>query len=218
MHRVQSTPRAVLQVATATLLAAACTATGPPASTPGALPSSTTSAGGTFTATTSTASTASTASPPSPVSTSSSATGQPTSAAALPTLLQFTATTVDSKPFDGAALYGRKTVLWFWAPWCTVCARNASGVRSAATALGPDVSVIGVAGLSSSADDMRGFVQRGGLENVTNLADTTGDLYSRFGVTQQDTYVFISPDGSAKTVNGYSSTVDIVGLAGKAFG
>ncbi len=212
MHRVQFAPRAVLTVATATLLVTACTATGPQTSTPGAFPGSTTSAGGTPTATISTSSIASSA------STSNTATGQPTSAAALPALLQFTATTVDGKPFDGAALYGHKTVLWFWAPWCTVCARNAGGVRSAATALGPDVEVIGVAGLSSSADDMRGFVQRGGLQNVTNLADTTGDLYARFGVTQQDTYVFVSPDGSAKTVNGYSSTVDIVGLAGKVLG
>ena len=200
MQRVQPAARAVLTVAAATLLVAACTASGRPAATP---PSSTTSAGVRSTATT---------------STSSTATGQPTSAAALPALLQFTATTVDGKPFDGAALHGRKTVLWFWAPWCTVCARNAGSVRSAATALGPAVEVIGVAGLSSSADDMRGFVQRGGLQTITNLADTTGDLYSRFGVTQQDTYVFVSPDGSAKTVNGYSSTVDIVGLAEKTFG
>jgi peroxiredoxin len=216
MQRVQSAPRAVLTVAAATLLVAACTASGPPpAATPAAPSSSTTSHGGTSTATTSTASTSSTSST---ASTASTATGQPTSAAALPALLQFTATTVDGKPFDGAALQGRKTVLWFWAPWCTVCARNAGSVRSAATALGPAVKVIGVAGLSSSADDMRGFVQRGGLQTITNLADTTGDLYSRFGVTQQDTYVFVSPDGSAKTVNGYSSTVDIVGLAGKTFG
>ncbi|MEO7234158.1 MAG: redoxin domain-containing protein [Lapillicoccus sp.] len=163
-------------------------------------------------------STAGTANTSSSASTSDTATGQPTSAAALPALLQFTATTVDGKPFDGAALYGHKAVLWFWAPWCTICARNAGGVRSAVTALSPDIEVIGVAGLSSSADDMRGFVQRGGLQNIINLADTTGDLYSRFGVTQQDTYVFVSPDGSAKTVNGYSSTVDIVGLAGKIFG
>ena len=215
MHRIQSAPHAVLTLAAATLLVTACTAISPPTPTPGAFPSSTTSAGGTPTVRTSSAGTPNTSSS---ASTSRATTSQPTSAASLPALLQFTATTVEGKLFDGAALYGRKAVLWFWAPWCTVCARNAGGVRSAATALGTDVEVIGVAGLSASADDMRGFVQRGGLQNVINLADTTGDLYARFGVTQQDTYVFVSPDGSAKTVNGYSSTVDIVGLAGKLFG
>ena len=99
----------------------------------------------------------------------------------MPAALAFRATTVDGTAFAGAELAGKKTVLWFWAPWCTVCARAAAGVKDAATALGPDVRVVGVAGLSTDAADMRRFVDRGGLQSMTNLADTTGDLYARFG-------------------------------------
>ena len=120
--------------------------------------------------------------------------------------------------FAGADLAGKKTVLWFWAPWCTVCARAAGDVKTAAAALAPDVRVIGVAGLSTDATDMRRFVERGGLQSMTNLADTTGDLYARFGVTQQDTFVLVGPDGTATRHPAYSQEVDLVALAQKTFG
>ena len=61
----------------------------------------------------------------------------------VPAVLTFRATTVDGTAFAGAELAGKKTVLWFWAPWCTVCARAAAGVKDAAAALGPDVRVVG---------------------------------------------------------------------------
>ena len=127
-------------------------------------------------------------------------------------------TTVDGTAFAGAELAGKKTVLWFWAPWCTVCARAAAGVKDAATALGPDVRVVGVAGLSTDAADMRRFVDRGGLQALTNLADTTGDLYARFGITQQDTFVLIGPDGTVSRHPAYSQDVDLVALARQTFG
>ena len=141
-----------------------------------------------------------------------------TSAATVPAALAFRATTVDGTAFAGAELAGKKTVLWFWAPWCTVCARAAAGVKDAATALGPDVRVVGVAGLSTDAADMRRFVDRGGLQSLTNLADTTGDLYARFGITQQDTFVLIGPDGTVSRHPAYSQDVDLVALARQTFG
>jgi hypothetical protein len=33
-------------------------------------------------------------------------------------LRSFAGTTVEGKPFSGASLAGKPTVLWFWAPWC----------------------------------------------------------------------------------------------------
>jgi len=146
----------------------------------------------------------------------SAATASP--AATLPGALAFRATTVDGTAFAGAELAGKKIVLWFWAPWCTVCARAAAGVKDAATALGPDVRVVGVAVLSTDAADMRRFVDRGGLQALTNLADTTGDLYARFGITQQDTFVLIGPDGTVSRHPAYSQDVDLVALARQTFG
>ena len=141
-----------------------------------------------------------------------------TTATSVPPVLTFRATTVDGTPFAGADLAGTKTVLWFWAPWCTVCARAAAGVKQSAAALGPDVRVVGVAGLSTDAADMRRFVDRGGLQAITNLADTTGDLYARFGITQQDTFVLITPDGTVSRHPAYSQDVDLVALARQTFG
>ena len=158
-----------------------------------------------------TSSSATTPTTPAPTASSSAA-------AAVPAVLDFTAVTVDGAAFSGADLAGRRTVLWFWAPWCTVCARAAADVKRAAAALGPDVRVVGVAGLSSDAASMRVFVDRGGLQSMTHLADTGGDLYARFGVTQQDTFVLVRPDGTVSRHASYSQDVDLVALARQTLG
>ncbi|MFV0132387.1 hypothetical protein ACLGIH_03845 [Streptomyces sp. HMX87] len=43
--------------------------------------------------------------------------GSGSQGAKVPESLNFTATTVDGKPFDAKTLAGNPTVLWFWAPW-----------------------------------------------------------------------------------------------------
>jgi peroxiredoxin len=202
MRVARATPSRLAAIALAVALCAACSnaGTGDTAGAVTPTPASTTA---------STSAPAPTTSEPASVS---------TAAALVPAALAFRATTVDGKAFAGADLAGRKTVLWFWAPWCTVCARAADDVKAAVEALAPDVRVIGVAGLSTDAADMRRFVERGGLQSLTNLADTTGDLYARFGVTQQDTFVLVAPDGTATRHPAYSQDVDLVALAQKTFG
>jgi len=203
MRAARATTARVAALALAVAACAACNTAGT-SDTPGAV--------GQTPASTTTASTSA------PALATSEPASSSTSAAAVPAALDFRATTVDGAAFAGADLAGKKTVLWFWAPWCTVCARAAGDVTTAAAALAPDVRVIGVAGLSTDATDMRRFVERGGLQSMTNLADTTGDLYARFGVTQQDTFVLVGPDGTATRHPAYSQDVDLVGLAQKTFG
>jgi peroxiredoxin len=203
MRAARATPSRLAAIALAMTLCAACSSAGT-GNTPGAMAQTPASA-----TTPSTSASAPTSSEPA---------GPSTSAASVPAALAFRATTVDGAAFAGADLAGKKTVLWFWAPWCTVCARAAGDVRAAAATLAPGVRVIGVAGLSSDAADMRRFVERGGLQSMTSLADTTGDLYARFGVTQQDTFVLVAPDGTASRHPAYSQDVDLVALAQKTFG
>jgi peroxiredoxin len=131
--------------------------------------------------------------------------------------VRFTADRVDGATFDGASLAGRKTVLWFWAPWCTVCARSADDVKAAAADLG-DVTFVGVAGLSSDADAMRAFVERHGVGGFAQLADTGGDLYTRFGVTQQHTFVLVDADGTLTRQPAYGRDVDLADLVRSTFG
>lgn len=145
---------------------------------------------------------ASTTSPPAPV----------------PDILEFTAQTVAGDTFDGGTLAGKPAVLWFWAPWCPVCKRGAGDVVAAATELGDQVNVVGVAGLSGSVDDMRAFVEETGAQSVSHIADVDGTVYTRFEVVQQDTFAFISTDGTVELVDAYGSDPDIVGIAREQFG
>lgn len=135
----------------------------------------------------------------------------------VPKELAFTATTVSGESFDGASLAGQDTVLWFWAPWCTVCARSAPTVRAAATEL-PDVRFVGVAGLSSDSNAMGDFVGRHKVGDLTHVADTGGDVYTRFGVTQQHTFVLIGADGSVTRHPAYGKDVDLAALVRSTFG
>ncbi len=141
----------------------------------------------------------------------------PAASAAVPALLQFTAPTVAGGELDARSLAGRRTVFWFWAPWCTICARSAPGVAAAAAQLGDAVRVIGVAGLSSDAGSMSRFVQQNGVGTLTNLADTGGDVFTRFGVTQQDTFVLVDETGKATTVAAYGQDVDLPALVASTF-
>lgn len=135
---------------------------------------------------------------------------------AVPAVLDFDAAQVSGAPFDPRSLAGTDTVFWFWAPWCTECAAAAAGVQDAADA-NDNVTFVGVAGLSSDAADMQGFVDEHGL-TFTQLADLDGGVYTHFGITQQDTYVLVSADGDVETIDGYGSDVDAQQLVDDAFG
>ena len=142
----------------------------------------------------------------------------PPAAEPVPDVLDFTAETVTGAQFDGASLSGKPAVLWFWAPWCPVCKRGAEGVNAAAVELGDSVTFVGVAGLSGSVDEMRAFVEDADVQGFSHIADVDGAVYTRFEVTQQDTFAFIAADGTVETVDGYGSDPDIVGIARERFG
>ena len=134
----------------------------------------------------------------------------------VPEILDFDASLVSGADFSARDLAGTNTVFWFWAPWCTECAAAASEVQAAAEAT-PDVQFVGVAGLSSDLGAMQTFVDQYGL-TFPNLSDTGGSVYTRFGITQQDTYVLVSAEGDTETVSSYSTDADIQQVVDDAFG
>ena len=67
---------------------------------------------------------------------------------------------------------------------------------------GEDVRIIGVPGLSD-VTSMEEFIARHGIESVPQLNDN-GELWERFGVLEQRTYVFVNDDGSTE-ITGYGS-------------
>ena len=109
--------------------------------------------------------------------------------------LEFTATTVDGKPFDGRSLTGKPAVLWFWAPWCPTCLQQAPGVREAFEQYGDRVAIVGVASLDK-ATAMPEFIDLAKIESITNLSDEPGDVWKRFGVTAQSIFVLIDETGT----------------------
>lgn len=133
------------------------------------------------------------------------ATSTPTSAAeqtppAVPEQLRFTAKTVDGSDFDGRSLAGADVVVWFWAPWCSDCRREAPHVAAAQKAH-PDVTFVGVAGLGE-LPAMQEFVDDYGVDGFTHLADLNGSLWKRFGVVRQPATAFIDDSGSIEVVRG----------------
>ena len=125
----------------------------------------------------------------------------------VPAQLQFTAKTLAGQNFSGESLLGRPAVLWFWAPWCPVCQGEAPPVGQIAAA-NPTVTFVGVAGLDR-VPAMQQFVGKYPVSGFTQLADTDGTVWAKFGVTHQPAYAFIRPDGGINVVKGPLSAPDL---------
>lgn len=118
----------------------------------------------------------------------------------VPVQLVFTTKTIDGQDFSGQSLLGKPAVLWFWAPWCPVCQREAPMVGQVAAAH-PAVRFVGVAALDQ-LPAMRQFVDKYPVKGFTQLADTDGKVWAKFGVTHQPAYAFIGADGGVDVVKG----------------
>ncbi|MEQ4719567.1 redoxin domain-containing protein [Nonomuraea sp. B19D2] len=127
--------------------------------------------------------------------------------ASVPEALRFTATTLGGQQFDGASLAGKPVVFWFWAPWCPKCQSEAPAVKAAAAKY-PDVAFVGIAGLDGEAA-MKDFVRRTGTGAFVQLSDEKGAVWTRLGVSQQSTFVFMKPDGSTEKASGPLGSDDL---------
>ncbi|WP_447007386.1 protein disulfide oxidoreductase [Saccharothrix isguenensis] len=142
--------------------------------------------------TTSTTATPGSTAPTDPAST------EPASSAPVAEELKFTAKTVAGADFSGESLAGKPAVLWFWAPWCPKCRREAPGVAATAKDNGA-VTFLGVAALDE-VPAMATFVDRFKLDGFTHLADEEAAVWKRFGVTAQPAYAFVDRDGKVDVV------------------
>ncbi len=130
----------------------------------------------------------------------SAATTQIQAQVPVPAQLQFSSSTIGGEQFSGASLAGRPAVLWFWAPWCPTCQREAPTVGQVAAA-NPDVRFVGVGGLDGRPA-IQEFVDRYPIKDFTQLADVDGAVWTKFGVTQQPAFAFIGADGNVDVVRG----------------
>jgi len=113
----------------------------------------------------------------------------------------FSSTTLEGRSVTQADYEGKPTIMWFWAPWCSVCRSEAPTLSKVASELNGTVDVVGVAALGS-VDEMKTFVSDTGIGNFSQLADPDAEVWSVFGVASQPAFAFISADGSIEIVQG----------------
>lgn len=121
--------------------------------------------------------------------------------AAATAALDFTGTTLDGTTLDAATLAGTPVVLWFWAPWCTICRAEAPDVAEIAAEYQGRVTVLGVPG-RGEVDAMQAFVSDTGVGTIIHVTDTDGTLWNRFGVVSQPAFVFVDRSGAATSFAG----------------
>lgn len=120
--------------------------------------------------------------------------GAPAQAAKVPAAYNFSGTTVTGAAFNGSVLAGKPTVMWFWAPWCTICRAESPDLVALAKTFKNQINLVGVAGLGN-LKDMQAFISDTKTGNFRHIADVDGQVWKYFGVVSQPTLVFISSKG-----------------------
>jgi thiol-disulfide isomerase/thioredoxin len=119
--------------------------------------------------------------------------------------LTFSATTVAGTAFDSKILLGNKpSVLWFWAPWCAICQNESAAMVAASNRYKNRINFIGVGALGNKAE-LQEFVTKTGTSVFTNIDDSSGAVWKRFGVVIQPTLVFVDKTGKITTKIGPST-------------
>jgi len=119
------------------------------------------------------------------------------SAAATSKDVTFEAAKLGGGTLSSASFKGKDTVLWFWAPWCTICRGEAPDVTSVAAAFDGEIEVIGVAGRGEEPA-MEDFVSDTDTGALTHVVDDSGSIWSDYGVAAQPSFAFIDDDGSVE--------------------
>lgn len=130
-------------------------------------------------------------------STTDSATGHPT-------VLDGSLNTLQGDAFDPVTIEGRPVILWFWAPWCTICRSEGPDVAQVAAELeaeGSDVVLLGVPG-RGEVPEMDDFVADTGTGGITHVVDADGAVWRAFGIFSQPAFALLGTDGEVTVVQG----------------
>jgi thiol-disulfide isomerase/thioredoxin len=112
------------------------------------------------------------------------------------TVYTFKGKTLAGASFSGKSLAGKPAILWFWAPWCSICRGEAPDLAALAKSFSGKVKIVGVAGLGPLAD-MKQFVKDTHTSGFTHLADTDGSIWLRFQIPAQPSFVSVTSKGTA---------------------
>lgn len=97
-------------------------------------------------------------------------------------------------------------LLWFWAPWCPTCRGQIDQVREVADRYGDRVAVVGVGSLDD-ADAIRTFA--GDAAGPVHLVDEQGEVWKRFGIIEQSSFVLLDARGEKVWSAGSGGSQDL---------
>jgi thiol-disulfide isomerase/thioredoxin len=121
--------------------------------------------------------------------------------------------TLAGEEFDSASRFAAgPTVLWFWAPWCTICRAEAPEVLALAEEFAGELVVVGVAG-RGGRQEMIDFVADTGAARLDHVVDADGAIWAGYGVVAQPAFAFVARDGRAEVFNGALPPDDLRGAA-----
>jgi thiol-disulfide isomerase/thioredoxin len=121
----------------------------------------------------------------------------------IPASLRFSGTTTEGKAFDGASLYGKPALLWFWAPWCPTCRSQILEVQRLAKQSDGQVRVMGVSSLDD-APAIETFAKQ--VPEITHLIDERGRIWKHFRVVEQSSFVLLDRRGNETFRTGYGGS------------
>jgi thiol-disulfide isomerase/thioredoxin len=133
----------------------------------------------------------------SPDVTGSPTSGPPTTAAStadLPDIDVVALASGDPVALRSLATPGRPSLLWFWAPHCTICRREAPELLAFTAEHAGEIDVLGL-GAQDSLDEAYGFLDDTDTHDLTMVWDETGQSWVHHGVTSQPTIVVLDRDG-----------------------
>lgn len=113
---------------------------------------------------------------------------------ATPQAIEFTATAMDGKTFDGASLRGKIVLMDFWAVWCAPCVSAVPKLNHLQEELSSlNFEVIGMAVNSGPLADVRSFASQHGMEYRVLVGDD--EMPYRYDVIGYPTYLLIDQHG-----------------------
>jgi thiol-disulfide isomerase/thioredoxin len=107
-------------------------------------------------------------------------------------------TDLSGRPVRLADLRGKAVWLNFWASWCPPCQSETPVLRDVADEFRDQgLVVIGISVQETSPDNVAAYVARYQLDYVV-AADSTGQIFRRYGPRGLPTSIFIGPEGAVR--------------------
>lgn len=115
-------------------------------------------------------------------------------AAVLPSLDVVRMSTGEKVDLQSMHVAGKPTLLWFWAPHCTVCRAEAPELLEFEKEHGKDIAVLGI-GAQDDLEQAEGFISDTSTEGLDMIWDASGKTWLHWKVTNQPTVIVLDKNG-----------------------